>query len=318
MKRRSIWLAVLLCFALAALAGCFGAPPDGSGSGSAEAVGAMPEPELDEVVKPKPEPNPEPEPVKPEPEAVLPEYAPYDWPAAAAPYAEVLDTYRMAWIYGTVYGIRVYEMPIGEGAVTDSFEYAIYDPFAGEPRSDAEAFYALKDLDGNGTAELFIGATSDKPENYTEDADKAFVLKYCTQAIVDVWALDGGQPVRLLPIDESGYISFNHNNYFLQGLGGDGAGYDIFRLGADGKSAEWVEILFKYYLYEGVEDLKDAKLGCFIGRETDRDGTYVSGLTDPDAPGTTQVTEEEWNRQLEGYRFVEHTWEALDWVAFEP
>ncbi len=147
---------------------------------------------------------------------------------------------------------------------------------------EVEMYYALTDMDGNGTDELFIGAASSEP--------------YI--GIFGVWTYDGTKPYKFMDDYSLGYrINCTPCNYGIYKLTGSSGAYtgviDFYKLGADGYSKELVESLY----YDGFPsgNLK-----------------YYHADKNMDFSQYTQISKSEFDRIENQYTEKELDWKPLD------
>lgn len=145
-------------------------------------------------------------------------------------------------------------------------------------------YYALNDVDQNGTPELFIGGSdgTNPVSNY------------------DVFCFDGQKPIRLFPEFLFGYrttFQLKSNGIFMISWSGSAfdSGYEFYRISTDGCSPELVECI-------SAHDSPESSLDA-LRFYHDTEGT-------PD----NEITEEEFDQILTQYQNIpamEFSWTAL-------
>lgn len=164
--------------------------------------------------------------------------------------------------------------------LTDSSELRML-PYYG----DVEMYYALTDMDGNGTDELFIGAASLDP----------------AIGIYGVWIYDGKKPYKFMDDYSLGYrtrcIPCQYGIYKVTGSGGAyTGGIDFYKLGTDGYSKELVESLY----YDGFPS---------------GNMKYYHSTENVDFSQYTEISKSEFDRIENRYTEKELDWRLLDDTA---
>lgn len=151
-------------------------------------------------------------------------------------------------------------------------------------------YYALSDMDGDGTDELFIGA-----DKNNEDPQE--------MRIYGVWTYDGTKPYRFVDEHSLGYrilcTPCINGSYKIRTSGGAYAAYtDFYKLRPDGYSREWIESIY------------------FDGYPSGNLRYYHNSISENlDRSQYTEISESEYDSIQNQYQEKELDWKLLDDTA---
>ena len=167
------------------------------------------------------------------------------------------------------------------------------DVFTGSSdRTRSAIYYATKDIDENGVPELFVGMRL-----FFQGENNPIEIQ-------DIWTIDNGQPIKIFSNKLDGRLLLGGHGEFAQWGNTGSTGYDIYKIGSDGKTPENVGMLQQLNFADDAE--------AVLGKQVE-----VPAYSFTDASGVTkQITKDEYNEKLNNYAFADDSATLLDWVQF--